>query len=263
MSDDHLLVEIKDNVLWLTINRPEKRNALSLALLDKIGHTLAAHATEPELKCAVITAAGDRCFAAGGDLRELDAMRSPEQAEAMSKRGRHCLDQVRQFPLPVIAGLNGLALGGGAELALACDFRVAARNAEIGFLQSQLNVTTAWGGGIDLFAAVGNYRALELLLVAKRLSAMEAMELGLVNRLCGPEQRLDDCLQEFLAPYLRRGNQVLRGFKSLSVAHRAAFHQRLADVEQETFVTAWTHDDHWNAVEQSISGKNNPGKKQE
>jgi enoyl-CoA hydratase/carnithine racemase len=208
------------------------------------------------LKCAIITAAGDRCFAAGGDLRELDAIRSPEEATAMSQRGRKTLDQVRQFPLPVIAALNGLAYGGGAELAMACDLRVAVPRAEIGFLQAELNVTTAWGGGIDLIAIVGHQNALNLLLSARRLDAHEAHRVGLVDHVCGAEQDLETGLNEFLSAYLQRGTRVLRGFKALSSAHRQNLHQRLSMAEQNAFVASWTHPDHWQAVEQAFTERN-------
>jgi len=225
-------------------------------LLDELGAALRSHADNENLKCAVITAAEDRCFAAGGDLKELDAMRSPEDAEAMSKRGRLALDQVRYFPLPVIAGLNGLAFGGGAELAMACDLRVAVPSAEIGFLQAQLNVTTAWGGGIDLIMAIGRQKALDLLLSSKRLNAEQAFHLGLIDRLCAPTQELDDCLQEFLTPYLERSSPVLRGFKALTVAYRRMVHESLTAVEQENFIASWTHPDHWAAVERAMAERN-------
>ena len=255
MPEDRLLVDLSDQALRLTINRPEQRNALSMDLLDELGDVLASHAANPDLKCAVITASGDRCFAAGGDLKELNAVRSREDAEAMSKRGRAALDAVRSFPLPVIAGLNGLALGGGAELAMACDLRVAARNAEIGFLQGQLNVTTAWGGGIDLVATVGVQSALDLLITARRVSAQEALELGLLNRLCEPDQGLTECLNHFLRPYQQRSTQVLRGYKALTVAAKRSAHEKLSAIEQENFVMTWVHPDHWTAVEQDISGR--------
>jgi len=250
VAAEHLLVELNDRVLTLTINRPEKRNALSMTLLDELGETLAAHATQPDLKCAVITATGDQCFAAGGDLAELDAIRSHADAEAMSKRGRQTLDRIRSFPLPVIAGLNGLALGGGAELAMACDFRVAVPSVEIAFLQAQLNVTTAWGGGIDLIAAVGGQRALDLLLTSRRLTARDAAALGLIDRVCDSEQSLSGCLNDFLKPYLKRSSNVLRGFKALTASYRQSVHERLAGTEEMHFATTWSHPDHWTAVEQ-------------
>lgn len=243
-----LLVERQDAVLRLTINRPEKRNALSLALLDEIGATLTANATDAGIRCAVITASGDKCFAAGGDLQELDAIRSEADTRAMSRRGRAALDCVRAFPVPVVAALNGHALGGGAELAVACDLRVAAPHAEIGFLQAQLAVTTAWGGGIDLALTVGDRRALRILSTSARLEAARALDLGLVDWVCAPGQPLDTCLGSFLEPYLARTRNVLVGFKAASAALRRKVHADLAPVEEEQFVRSWTHPDHWDAV---------------
>lgn len=248
MTSEILLVDLQRDVLTLTINRPQQRNALRMDLLDALGQALAEHATDDAVKCAVITASGDRCFAAGGDLKELDAIRTPEQAEAMSKRGRRALDRIRQFPLPVVAALNGLALGGGAELAMACDLRVAVPGAEIGFLQGQLNVTTAWGGGIDLVAAVGTRRALELLASARRITADEALQMGIFDQICKPHESLTDCLDDYLAPFRSRTRRVLTGFKAITTGHRQAVHERLSGVEQRHFVSTWTHDDHWSAV---------------
>lgn len=255
MSEEILLVERRDGVLTLTINRPAQRNALRMDLLDELGQALADHADDDAVKCAVITAAGDRCFAAGGDLKELDAIRTTEQAESMSKRGRRALDQVRRFPLPVIAALNGLALGGGAELAMACDLRIAVPGADIGFLQGQLNVTTAWGGGIDLVAAVGTRRALELLASARRVRAEEALSLGIYDHVCDPDQPLAACLDEYLKPYRSRTRAVLEGYKSITTGHRQAVHERLSGVEQRHFVETWTHPDHWDAVERAAAGR--------
>jgi len=253
LSQDNLLIECRNGVLTLTINRPEKRNALRMDLLDALGTALADHTEDESIKVAVITATGDRCFASGGDLKELDAIRSPDQAEAMSKRGRRALDQIRNFPLPVIAALNGLALGGGAELAMACDLRVAAANAEIGFLQGQLAVTTAWGGGIDLIAATGSRRALDLLISARRLTAEEAFSAGLFDYICAADESLDACLTAFLQPYLARSRQVLEGFKALTTGYRQVIHKNLSSVEQEHFVTSWISPDHWAAVEQATA----------
>ncbi len=251
VASDHLLVELTEPILRLTINRPEKRNALSMGLLDEIGAALTSHANNDDLKCAVITAAGDRCFAAGGDLQELDAIRSVEDAEAMSKRGRRALDSIRSFPLPVVAGLNGLALGGGAELAMACDLRVAAPHAELGFLQGTLNVTTAWGGGIDLIATVGMQIAFDLLITARRVPPDEALSLGMIDRVCESDQNLTDCLNAYLQTWLQRSPRVIKGYKALMTDHKRAIHEKLTLTEQAHFVSTWTHDDHWTAMKKS------------
>ncbi len=255
MPDSPLLVKQTPGLLQLTINRPAQRNALNLSLLDEIAASLAKYVDDNELRCAVITGSGEKCFAAGGDLKELDAIRTDEAACDMSRRARLALDSIRQFPLPVIAGLNGLALGGGAELAMACDLRVASTNAEIGFLQAQLNLTTAWGGGIDLIAALGAPRALEILLSSRRLGADEAFALGLINRVTRPDETLSDCIDTFIEGYLARSVKVMRGFKALMLAHRRHLHQALSSVEENHFVAGWVHEDHWNAVAQAENAR--------
>ena len=183
MTGERLLTEVDGDLLRVTINRPEKRNALNLDLLDQIGAVFRQHRSST-LKCAVITGAGDRAFAAGGDLNELDALRSRAEARAMSSRVHGVLDEIRYFPVPVIGALNGVALGGGAELAMACDLRIAAAHADLGLIQSQLAVTTAWGGGIDLVNAVGNSAALAILCSGRRISAHEARTLRLYEAIC-------------------------------------------------------------------------------
>ncbi len=252
LLSDILLVERRGDRLDVTINRPERRNALSLELLDQLGEVFRGFAPDESLKCAVLTATGDRCFAAGGDLKELDAVRTEADTLSMSRRARAALDALRQFPVPVIAALNGHALGGGAELAMACDLRVAAAQAELGFLQGQLNVTTAWGGGIDLLASLGPARGLALLLEARRIPAAEALQLGLLQRVCNPHEALDNCTDSFIAPLLQRPVQVLRACKALALEHRRALHDRLTAVEERGFIASWVHADHWAAAELAL-----------
>ncbi len=247
-----LIVEQRGNRLQVTINRPERRNALSLDLLDQLGNVFTKVASDESLKCAVLTATGDRCFAAGGDLKELDAVRADADTLSMSRRARAALDTIRQFPVPVIAALNGHALGGGAELAMACDLRVAAHQAELGFVQGQLNVTTAWGGGIDLLALLGPARGLALLLEARRIPAVEALQLGLLQRVSAPHESVSDCTDSFIEPLLQRPVHVLRACKALALEHRRALHQRLTAVEERGFIASWVHADHWAAAELAL-----------
>lgn len=252
MADtDHLLVEVRANVLHLTINRPDKRNALSLALLKDLGAALHAHRLTP-LKCAVLTGAGDRCFAAGGDLKELDAIRSTLEARRMSELGHQALDEIRYFPVPVIGAINGLALGGGAELAMACDIRIAAAHADLGLIQAQLNVTTAWGGGIDLINTVGNSAALAILCAGKRLTAAEASQLHIYESVCPADASFTDFVQEFLGVYLSKSVNVLRGYKATAAARRKRLHDELTNVAREQFVAAWVHADHWTAAANAL-----------
>jgi enoyl-CoA hydratase len=250
-----LIVERRDAVLRLTVNRPARRNALSLAVLDAIGEAFTAHAADPALRCAVVTGSGDRCFAAGGDLQELDAIRSPEDTLAMSRRGRRALQALRDFPLPVVALLNGHALGGGAELALACDLRVAVPHAEIGFLQAQLEVTTAWGGGIDLALTLGDRRAQQLLASGRRVPAPEALALGLVDRVVPAGTEPEAFLAEVLQDYVPHQRHVVAGIKALTTTARRRAHAELAATEEQHFVMSWIHPAHWEAVARATAPK--------
>ena len=163
MSKDssNVLVEKRDDVLYICINRPEKRNALAREVLSQLKEIFTAYSDDETLKLAILTGAGDKSFAAGGDLKDLYDVRTPEQTRQMSDEANECLEAVRQFPLPVIAALNGDALGGGSELAIACDFRLAAKHARIGFIQGKLSITTAWGGGPDLVNLLGSTQAFD------------------------------------------------------------------------------------------------------
>lgn len=119
-------------------------------MLSQLKGIFTAYSDVETLQLAILTGAGDKSFAAGGDLKGLYAVRTPEQMRQMSDEANECLKAIRQFPLPLIAALNGDALGSGSELAIACDFRLAAKHARSGFSQDKRSITTAWGRGPDL-----------------------------------------------------------------------------------------------------------------
>lgn len=250
-EEARLLTEVDGTLLRVTINRPAKRNALSLGLLDEIGATFRKHRKEP-LKCAVISGAGDKAFAAGGDLKELDALRTRAEARSMSSRVHVVLDEIRYFPVPVIGALNGVALGGGAELAMACDIRIGAAHADLGLIQSQLALTTAWGGGIDLVNAVGNAAALAILCSGRRLSAAEALAMRLYEAVCPEGEDFAAFTNGFLADYLNKSDNVLRGYKATAAVRRRMLHEELTDIARDAFVTAWVDDDHWDAAANAL-----------
>lgn len=251
-----LLIQCTDGVLRVQLNRPQKRNALSMKLLSGLGAAFADAAKDPSLKLAILTGAGERSFAAGGDLNELSSVRSVEDAATMSCTARTALDAIRAFPLPVIARLNGDALGGGAELAMACDFRVAARSARIGFVQGRLAISTAWGGGVDLMRIAGPVRALRLLARSEVLSAERAQAEALIDTVADEGEALDDALARFAAPILELPPQVLRAFKALTIAARNGT-SRIGQeqLETEAFARSWVHIDHWNAADAVLGGR--------
>jgi enoyl-CoA hydratase len=243
-------------VLRVVIDRAGKRNALSLALLEELRQAFTEHAADATLRLAVLTAAGQQSFAAGGDLQELSAIRTREGAADMATRARAALDAVRRFPVPVVAALNGVALGGGAELAVACDLRIAAAHAGIGFVQGRLNVSTAWGGGIDLMRLLGPASGLRVLARGEVLAPAEARALGLLDAVAAAGEPFDAFVERFVAPLARQAPQVMRAFKAQALAERLGWPRGTReDLEVRLFSLAWVHDDHWTAAERLPGGR--------
>jgi enoyl-CoA hydratase/carnithine racemase len=241
-----LLRTCERGILRVTLNRPEKRNALSRAVLRELKTVFEANADLPDLRLAVLTAAGDAAFCAGGDLRDLGEIRSREDTETFAADATAALDAIRLFPVPTVAALNGVALGGGAELALACDMRIAAADARIGFVHATLNISTAWGGGADLMRLVGYGRAIELLAAANVLGAEEARALGILNRVAEPGESFAGFIEAFVAPMRERVPDVMRAIKAQAIGERLArpvLDRRAAD--EERFVATWASPAHW------------------
>jgi enoyl-CoA hydratase len=243
-----------DGLLVVTINRAAKRNALNKETLRQIDAIFAESAGDAGVKLAVLTAAGDKCFAAGGDLHELAAIRDFDGAAEMASGTRDILDRVRNFPVPVIAALNGDALGGGAELAAACDLRLAAAHARVGFIQGRLAITTAWGGFYDLTALVGSSRALSLLCRSDVIGAAEAIAIGLVDHVADATQPFEGAVQTYCRPMLDKPRHVLAAFKKLIQARRCATpREQLHVLETNLFAQAWIDEAHWRAADAALT----------
>jgi enoyl-CoA hydratase len=245
---------VDDGVLLITIDRAAKRNPLSLGVLDSIRQIFKDAANDPQISVAVVTGAGSKAFASGGDLAELSGYRSREDAIAVSRHGRAALDAVRWFPVPVIARMNGVALGGGAELALACDLRFASSSSKFGFIHGQLCISPAWGGGSDLVRLVGPAKALHLMTSAVILDAPAALASGVIDLVCPDDAPFDRWFDEQLSTLRKRPHQVMRAYKTLANSSRSVVRSEAAERETEQFGEVWAHEDHWNAVAQRNAG---------
>jgi len=249
MAGQFVKDNIHDGVLTVLVDRESKRNALSLTVLGEIHDTFARHADNDTLLAAVIRGAGDRCFAAGGDLQELDQVRDEKLLREMAAAAFNALAAIRHFPVPVIGALNGDAIGGGAEFAVSCDMRIFAPHARIAFVQGKLCVSPAWGGGIDLMRMVGPATALRLFSRAEFIDANQAVQLGIAQAVAGEGESIDSATERFLEPVRAMRPQVMRAFKALARAHRdGAGARELREVELEGLLETWLHDDHWNAA---------------
>lgn len=254
MNPVFLSVQVERNILYVTLNRPEQHNALSSAALTELQQTFSHYRNDTTLKAAILTGAGEQSFSAGGDLKEFDKLRSADQVLAMRATATSALDMIRHFPVPVIAALNGHARGGGAELALACDLRIAARHAKIGFIQSQLAITPAWGGGVDLLRLLGSARGLHIMASGELIPAEKALALGLIEAIAAPHQSLSEYIEEFLETIRGLTPLVARGLKTLSAAAKdGASREHLLALEAQSLVDTWIHDDHWAAVSRAFS----------
>jgi enoyl-CoA hydratase len=183
MSYRTLLLEVADGVATLTLNRPEAMNAINAQMKEELARALDAVATDAAVHVLVITGAGTRAFCAGADLKERAGTDpSPAQFYFAQKQTQRLFSRIAQLDRPVIAAINGIALGGGCEIALACDLRIAAESATLGLTEVSLGVIPAGGGTQRLSRLVGAARAKELVFTAARLDAHRALALGLVNR---------------------------------------------------------------------------------
>jgi enoyl-CoA hydratase len=184
-----LLVEIDNSICIITINRPDKLNALNQEVFDDLNAAIDDVYKNPEIRSVVITGAGTKAFVAGADISEFLELDLSE-ATGLSARGHKVFDKIENSPKPIVAGVNGFALGGGCELALACHFIYASENAKFGQPEVNLGLIPGYGGTQRLTQLVGRNLAMELLISGNMISAKEAMDHGVVNKVFPAEELL-------------------------------------------------------------------------
>jgi len=189
MSFQNLLVEAVDGVVTVTVNRPKVLNALNAETIGELAQAFERIASDPAARGVILTGAGDKAFVAGADINELAKM-TPAVAKQTSRAGQEAFRRIEHFDKPVVAAVNGWALGGGCELALACHFRTASEKARLGLPEVSLGIIPGYGGTQRLPRLVGRGPALELILTGDPVDAAEALRLGLVNRVFPPEALL-------------------------------------------------------------------------
>jgi len=189
MAEDALLLEKGDGIALITINNPQALNALTVATFRALATLLDSLERDPDVRVVLMTGAGDKAFVAGGDIRYLDSL-DVEGARAFALLAQRVCDRIETFPKPVIAVVNGYALGGGCELAMACDLRIAAETARFGQPEVKLGIIPGFAGTQRLARLVGKGRAKELVFTGEMIDAREAWRIGLVNRVVPADQLL-------------------------------------------------------------------------
>ncbi len=184
-----LLTNLENHVFIITINRPDKLNALNKTVFDELNTALDEVYNNNEIRSVIITGAGPKAFVAGADISEFNGL-SKEQAMAMAQRGQDIFFRIENSPKPIVAAVNGFALGGGCELAMACHFRIASDNAKFGQPEVNLGLIPGYGGTQRLTQLIGKGRAIELLVSANMIDANTALQYGLVNYVVPPAELL-------------------------------------------------------------------------
>jgi enoyl-CoA hydratase/carnithine racemase len=192
MSEDVLLVKEEGGVVTLTLNRPEVMNSLSFPLLFALRDIIESLRFRRDVRVVIVTGSGEKAFCSGADLKERASL-SPEKVKEYIFTIRNLFTSISELNQPVIAAVNGIALGGGTELALASDIRVASKNASMGLTETRLAIIPGAGGTQRLPRLVGRGKAKELIFTGRRVDADEALRIGLVNQVCEPPALLEEC----------------------------------------------------------------------
>ncbi|MEP6690086.1 MAG: enoyl-CoA hydratase-related protein [Gemmatimonadaceae bacterium] len=199
----NLSLVVADRIATLTVNRPDKLNALNDQTISELGEAIEQIARDPNIGGVILTGAGQKAFVAGADIAELSTQ-GPIDGRERALRGQRIFSRFEQSTKPVIAAVNGFALGGGLELALACHIRIASDNAKLGLPEVKLGIGPGYGGTQRLARLVGKGRALQLILTAEMIDANEAYRIGLVNRIV-PQSELVAAAESMMKQMLAQG----------------------------------------------------------
>lgn len=249
MTTDDLIHYHVDNGLGiLQINRPQARNALNWQAQERFSQLIETAAHDDTLRVLIITGTGDQAFASGGDLKQLASHPEAAAGERLNRVMSTALARLAELPAPVIAAVNGAALGGGAEIVTACDLRLAAARASFHFVQVKMGLTTGWGGAGRLVRLIGQSRALELLLTGRPLDAQEAWQIGLLHQVVPAGEDVLTAARQWATSLMELPQHALAALKSLVYF---AGHSPLAETcryEAQLFTRLWGQPDHQQAM---------------
>ena len=231
----------------LKFNRKDVRNAVNEEIMQGLTEALDSLETSNELRAVILTGEGEEAFCSGGDLKWLQSFESREAGLGMSRRMQEIMGRLSALPIPVIAVLNGYALGGGTEIAMACDMRIIEEHAYMSFKQARVGLMTGWGGGGRLLRTIGYGRALELLTTCKELSPEDALKMGLANAVVpqGEGLRVAKVMVEEIS---KSAPGAIRSLKALLLFGLENTLEKTTSWESSRFADLWVSEDHDEAV---------------
>jgi enoyl-CoA hydratase len=210
MSDERIKLEVQDGIATITIDRPKALNALDPQTLDELEAAVERVGSDAEIAGAILTGGGEKAFVAGADIAFLAEVREPDAARNYARRGQEVLSKISACRRPIVACINGFALGGGLELALACHFRYAVNGAKVGLPEVTLGLIPGYGGTQRLARTIGRGPATELIVSGNKIDGAEAHRLGLVNRLFETKDAMLEAARETLKSIQKRGPVAVR-----------------------------------------------------
>lgn len=237
-------IEVADDIITFTIDRPEIRNAINDHVMEGLEELIKkVHNLKPRF--VILTASGDQAFCSGGDLSVFHELKTEEQAYPMLKRMSEVLYSIKTLPVPVIALVNGAAVGGGCEIATACDYRLVREHAKCGFIQGTLAITSGWGGGTYLFETLQHDRALKMLSDARAYTAEELLEIGWATKVVRDHAEIED----FIYSMKKIRPEVHRAYKEIAIRKwRTNELKDRVEAEVRRCAELWAEEAHHEAV---------------
>ncbi|WP_413789064.1 enoyl-CoA hydratase/isomerase family protein [Bacillus kandeliae] len=253
MVMDFQMKRLHNGILEFKITRPEKRNAVNFEVMEGLSQAI-ERAKETDIRALVVTGEGEQAFCSGGDLSVFHALRTEGEAYRMLSKMGKILHELTILPKPTIALINGTAVGGGCEIATACDFRIAKAGAKMGFIQGSLAITTGWGGGTLLFERIASYHALKLLSEAAIYRAEQLAHTGFVHRVV--DRINEEVVERFLQNELTIHSSVLSAYKQIQIRKWASSDLwEKMDQEIKQCAILWEAEAHHEAVASFLNKK--------
>lgn len=247
-----LRTKIQNGTGWIFFHRPEVRNAVNFQMMEELEAVLTRMREEDAVKVLVLTG-DERTFVSGGDLAEFHRLKTEAQVYPVMHRMGKLLEEIRSFGKPTVAAVQGAAVGGGCEIATACDFRIASDQARFGFIQSKLGITSGWGGGTRLMEQLPRSRALYLLLSGERVDAQRLYEWGWITELV-PFGEFLPSVRRFAESIVETPLGVIRAYMEMAEAFReGADREELVDREARSCARLWETEEHEQAVESFLN----------